>query len=104
LPIRPGYSATSLNTMQSPNEPRRPAEARQDEGGAWQSGDAPYIARREAQAWKLSFVLFVLGFLLLVVVGKLNVSRLTTNMVRGVAAGLCVAAFVIARRAQRVRR
>jgi hypothetical protein len=90
--------------MQSPNEPSRQLESRQDESGAWQSGDAPYAARREAQAWKLSFVLFVLGFLLLVVVGKLNVSRLTTNMVRGVAAGLCVAAFLIARRAQRVRR
>jgi hypothetical protein len=90
--------------MQSPNEPSANEELHRGEGGASNSPGAQPDRRREAQRWRFSFVLFLLGFVLLVVLGKLEVSRLAADVLRGVAAGLCIATFVIARRAQRAAR
>ena len=66
----------------------------------------PPGAQREHRnaPWGIPFALFLLGFVIFVVLARLNLSRLTTDVLRGVAAGLCVAAFVIARRGQRVAR
>jgi hypothetical protein len=82
----------------------RLASPPRDESGGANAHGAQTDRRRNAQPWGLSFVLFLLGFVLLVVLGKLNLSRLTANLLRILAAGLCVAAFVIARRAQRAGR
>ena len=95
--------------MPSPSEAGAPAESRGGElrpgkSGASNSAGAQPGRRRDAPPWGLSFVLFLLGFALLVVLAKLNLSRLTVDVLRGLAAGLCVAAFVIARRAQRAAR
>lgn len=91
----------SLNER-SANEPTRGEESLRDETGA---STSPGAQRKHRNApWGISFVLFLLGFVLLVVLARLNLSRLTTDVLRGVAAGLCVAAFVIARRGQRVAR
>jgi hypothetical protein len=98
--------------MPSQNEPSalsapaesRGGEARRVESGALNLPGAQRERGRGAQPWGLSFVLFLLGFALLVVLAKLNLSRLTVDVLRGVAAGLCVAAFVAARRAQRAAR
>jgi hypothetical protein len=95
--------------MQSPNEPRaneelHREESRRGESGASSSPGAQRNRRRAAQPWRFSFILFLLGFVLLVVLGKLNLSRLTADLLRIVATGLCIAAFVIARRAQRAAR
>ena len=92
--------------MQSTNEPSaneelHRGESRRDESVASSSRGAQRDRRREAQPWRLSFVLFLLGFVLLVVLAKVNLSRLTADLLRVLAAGLCIAAFVIARRAQR---
>jgi hypothetical protein len=92
----------SLNE-QSANEPTRGEESQRHETGASASPGAQR-EHRNAQPWGISFVLFLLGFVLLVALSRLNLSRLTTDVLRGVAAGLCVAAFVIARRGQRVAR
>ena len=91
----------SLNER-SASEPTRGEESLRDETGASTSPGAR--AERRNAPWGISFVLFLLGFVLLVVLARLNLSRLTTDVMRGVAAGLCVAAFVIARRGQRVAR
>ncbi len=93
----------SLNER-SANEPTRGQESQRHETGASTSPGAQRDRQRTAQPWGISFVLFLLGFALLVVLARLNLSRLTTDVLRGVAAGLCVAAFVIARRGQRVAR
>jgi hypothetical protein len=90
--------------MQSPNEPSDTGESRRGESGASGSPGAQPDRRREAQPWRFSFILFLLGFVLLVVLGKLEISRLAADVLRGVAAGLCIAAFVIARGAQRAGR
>jgi hypothetical protein len=90
--------------MQSPNEPSANGESPRSESGASGSPGAQPELRREAQPWRFSFVLFLLGFVLLVVLGKLEISRSAADVLRGVAAGLCIATFVIARRAQRAAR
>jgi len=95
--------------MPSPNEPSATGESRRGEShhgesAAANSSGAQSDRRRNAQPWGISFVLFLLGFMLLVLLGKLKISRLTADLLRGLAAGLCVAAFVIARRAQRAAR
>lgn len=59
---------------------------------------------RGPQPWGLAFALFALGFVALVVMSKLKLSPIAAGLVKGVAAGLCVAAFVIARRARKVPR
>src|ERR1700724_756236 len=105
LAIRPVFSARSRNTVQSlsersAGEPTRGEESQRHEAVASTSPGA-HRAHRNAP-WGISFVLFLVGFVLLVVLARLNLSRLTTDVMRGVAAGLCVAAFVIARRGQRV--
>ena len=91
----------SLNER-SANKPARGEESQRHKIDASTSSGAQR-AHRNAP-WGISFVLFLLGFVLLVVLARLNLSRLTTDVLRGVAAGLCVAAFVIARRGQRVAR
>jgi uncharacterized membrane protein YfcA len=91
--------------MPNPNEPnpnqpmRRPQWQRPETGQSAQAAQ-----RRTRQPWGIAFVLFLAGFVVLVVVGKLNVSRLTADVLKGVGAGLCLAAFVIARRARRTGR
>jgi len=91
----------SLNER-SASEPARGDESLRHETSVSTSSGAQR-ARRNAP-WGISFVLFLLGFVLLVVLARLNLSRLTTDVLRGVAAGLSVAALVIARRGQRVAR
>jgi hypothetical protein len=57
--------------------------------------------RRTRPPWGFAFLFFLAGFVLLVVLSKLSIARVTADVLKAVAAGLCVAAFVIARRAQR---
>jgi hypothetical protein len=91
----------SLNER-SASEPTRGEESQRHETGALTS---PAAQPENGNArWGIPFALFLLGFVLFVVLARLNLSRLTTDVLRGVAAGLCVAAFVIARRGQRVAR
>jgi len=100
--------------MQSQNEPGANGESRREElrrgeshhgeSAAGNSSGAQSDRRRNAQPWGVPFVLFLPGFMLLVALGKLKISRLTADLVRGLAAGPCVAAFVIAHRAQRAAR
>jgi hypothetical protein len=105
LPIKRGSSVLSPNTMPNPNEPDSNDQARGKELQPGGNGESPNPERRrDRQPWGIAFVLFLGGFVLLVVVGKLNVSRLTADVLKGVGAGLCLAAFVIARRAQRTAR
>jgi hypothetical protein len=96
-------SQNELSALSAPAE-SRDAEARHVESGASNLPGAQRDRGPSAQPWGLSFVFFLLGFALLVVLAKLNLSRLTVDVLRGVAAGLCVAAFVTARRAQRAAR
>lgn len=79
------------------------AASRPDESDSQSPGAQPESAR-EAQSWVFAFILFLLGFLLLVVMAKLKISRFTADVLRGLAAALCVAAFLIARRGQKVAR
>jgi hypothetical protein len=88
--------------MQSPSEFGGPPESRREEGASNPPDARP--ENRHAQPWGLSFILFLLGFVLLVVLAKLKLSRMSADVLRGLAAVLCIAAFVIARRTPRPRR
>ena len=57
--------------------------------------------RRAQGPWRLSFSLFLLGFMLLIVAAKRSLPTGETWALRGTAAALCVAAFFVARQAQR---
>jgi hypothetical protein len=88
-----------------PNEQGSNGEKRDDDQGGYSgSAGAGSGRKRIAQPWGISFLLFLLGFVLLVVLGKLNLSRLTADVLRVLAAGLCIAAFLIARRGQKAAR
>jgi hypothetical protein len=91
--------------MPNPNEPNPNQEMRAPQWQRPETGQSAQAAqRRRGQPWGIAFVLFLAGFVSLVVVGKLHVSRLTADALKGVGAGLCLAAFVIARRVQRAAR
>lgn len=88
--------------MPNPNEPNPNEELRAPQWQRPETGQSAQAARRRTrQPWGIAFVLFLAGFVLLVLVGRLHVSRLTADVLKGVGAGLCLAAFVIARRARR---
>jgi hypothetical protein len=91
--------------MPSPNEPNGNDKPRTDEfqRAEIKPGSTP-PNRPRGQPWGIPFALFLLGFALLVALGKLNLSRLVADVLRGVGIGLCVAGFVIARRGQRATR
>ena len=92
--------------MPSPNESGGEREPRRHESGAANSpAGEPGDARdpRHEKPWGLAFVLFLLGFVALIVLSKVHLSGGTTNVLRVLAAGLCVSAFLIAR-TQRKRR
>jgi hypothetical protein len=61
----------------------------------------PARLRQNQGRWKLSFSLFLLGFMLLIVGANKNLPTGETWVFRGVAAVLCVGAFFLARQAQR---
>jgi hypothetical protein len=61
----------------------------------------PARLRQNQERWKLSFSLFLLGFMLLIVTAKGNLPAGETWAFRGVAAVVCVGAFFLARQAQR---
>lgn len=95
--------------MPSPNEPSaigesHRAEFQRGDNGTSKSAGIQAVRRRNAQPGGILFVLFLAGFVLLIVLGKFNLLQLTMDVLRSIAAGLCVVAFVIARRAQRVPR
>jgi hypothetical protein len=59
------------------------------------------LLRRNQGRWKLSFSLFLLGFMLLIVVARKNPPAAEAWALRGTAAALCVGAFLLARQAHR---
>ena len=59
------------------------------------------LLRRNQGRWKLSFSLFLLGFMLLIVVARKNPPAVEAWALRGTAAALCVGAFFLARQARR---
>jgi hypothetical protein len=59
------------------------------------------LLRRNQGRWKLSFSLFLLGFMLLIVVARKNPPAAEAWALRGTAAALCVGAFFLARQARR---
>lgn len=59
------------------------------------------LLRRNQGRWKLSFSLFLLGFMLLIVVARKNPPAAEAWALRGTAAALCVGAFLLARQARR---
>ena len=59
------------------------------------------LLRRNQGRWKLSFSLFLWGFMLLIVVARKNPPAAEAWALRGTAAALCVGAFFLARQARR---
>jgi hypothetical protein len=64
-------------------------------------GERARLLRRNQGRWKLSFSLFLLGFMLLIVVARKNPPAAEAWALRGTAAALCVGAFLLARQAHR---
>jgi hypothetical protein len=89
---RAPYRATDRNSDPGPGEnPDRRPDPSTD----------PTRLRQNQGRWKLSFSLFLLGFMLLIVAANKNLPTGETWVFRGVAAVLCVGAFCLARQAQR---
>jgi hypothetical protein len=59
------------------------------------------VLRQNQGRWKLSFSLFLLGFMLLIVVAKRSLPAGETWALRIAAGALCVGAFFLARQARR---
>lgn len=91
--------------MPSRNEPnaKGDADAKEFQHAERESSGTQADGTRR-QPWGIPFALFLSGFVLLVVLAKLNLARVTADVLRGAGVGLCIAAFVIARRGQRAAR
>jgi hypothetical protein len=91
------------NSDASPERASRSVGARPDQGPSRGPEQDPDLLRlRQNQGrWKLSFSLFLLGFMLLIVVAKRSLPAGETWALRIVAAALCVGAFFLARQARR---
>jgi hypothetical protein len=97
---RAPYRATDRNSDSSPSEnPDRSPDPTPDPT-LDPSTDTTRLRQNQGR-WKLSFSLFLLGFMLLIVAANKNLPTGETWVFRGVAAVLCVGAFFLARQAQR---
>lgn len=86
--------------MRNPSEPSGSWESRRDENGAPKEPGVSAGTRR-AQPWGVAFMLFPLGFVALIVLGKVNLAHGIADVLRVLAAALCVSAFLIARRVRK---
>jgi len=97
---------TSRSAGERPDQPDRLQQPDQIDRGLHKSSDQDpdlRLLRQNQGRWKLSFSMFLLGFMLLIVVAKRDLPTGETWALRLVAALLCVGAFFLARQARRKR-